>query len=177
LTIDSVILKSKEKAALLKFVSKKESKKRWKLLFRASKDGFASTQFHAKCDNKGTTVTVVYSTLNHVFGGYTTLSWQSSGDAYQQDPNAFIFLLRSTNVLYKKPQKWTIKTVTNSVYHSASYGPTFGGGFDFYLCSGCNVTSGSYSNAGNSYNCPTDQTLLAGVYSFMVKDYEVYQIK
>jgi len=177
LTIDSVILKSKEKGALLKFVSKKERKKKWKLLFRASKDGFASTQFHAKCDNKGTTVTVIQSTMNHVFGGYTTLAWQASGGAYQQDPKAFIFLLRSTNKMYKKPQKWTVKNVSNSVYHSSSYGPTFGGGFDFYLCSGCDTTNSSYSNAGNSYNCPTDQTLLAGSYNFTVKEYEVYQIK
>jgi len=177
LTIDSTILKPKEKAALLKMVTKKERNKRWRLLFRASKDGFASTQFHAKCDNKGTTVTVIHSTLNHVFGGYTALPWQSYGDAYQQDPKAFIFLLRSSNKLYKKPQKWTVKVVSTSVYHSSGYGPTFGGGFDFYLCSGCDTTNSSYSNAGNSYNCPTDQTLLAGSYNFMVKDYEVYQIK
>jgi len=177
LTIDSAILKPKEKAALLKFVTKKERKKRWKLLFRASKDGFASTQFHTKCDNKGTTVTVVQSSLNHVFGGYTTLPWQSSSGAYQQDPKAFIFLLRSTNQLYKKPQKWTVKVVSNSVYHSTTYGPTFGGGFDFYLCSGCDTVNSSYSNAGNSFNCPTDQSLLAGSYNFMVKDYEVFQIK
>jgi len=176
LTMDSIILKPKEKAALLKFVSKKERKKRWKLLYRASKDGFVSTQFHAQCDNKGTTVTVVQSTLNHVFGGYTTLAW-GTGDLYQQDANAFIFLLRSTNKMYKKPQKWTVKVVSNSVYHSMSYNPTFGGGFDFYLCSGCNTSTGSYSNAGNSYNCPTDQTLLAGSYNFMVKDFEVFQIK
>ncbi|ETO31594.1 hypothetical protein RFI_05527 [Reticulomyxa filosa] len=172
LSIDSIILKEKEKNALLKFVTKKERKKRWKLLFRASKDGFLSTQFHAKCDNKGTTVTVVHSSLGQIFGGYTALPWQAGGGSYQQDPKAFIFLLRSNNKTYKKPQKWTVKSVTNSVYHSSSYGPTFGGGFDFYLCNGCNTTSGSYSNAGHSYNCPSDQTLLAGSYNFMVKDYE-----
>jgi len=33
LTIDSSILKSKEKEALLKFVTKKERKKKWKLIF------------------------------------------------------------------------------------------------------------------------------------------------
>ncbi|ETO18031.1 hypothetical protein RFI_19264 [Reticulomyxa filosa] len=184
LTIDSVIMKSKEKAALLKFVSKKERKKRWKLLFRASKDGFASTQFHAKCDNKGTTITVVLSALGHVFGGYTVLPWQSGGGAYQQDSNAFIFLLRSTNKIYKKPQKWGIKNGYNAVYHSGGYGPTFGMSLFFkkkkiifYTLFGCDTTNSSYSNAGNSFTSPVDQTLLAGSYNFLVKDYEVYQLK
>ncbi|ETO18936.1 hypothetical protein RFI_18307, partial [Reticulomyxa filosa] len=126
LTIDSNILKAKEKEALLKFVTKKERKKRWKLLFRASKDGFGCSQFHAKCDNKGTTVTIVQSTIGNVFGGYTVLPWQASGGAYQQDAKAFIFLLRSTNPTYKKPQKWTCKVGSNAVYHSSSYGPVFG---------------------------------------------------
>jgi len=177
LTIDSSILKSKEKEALLKFVTKKERKKKWKLIFRGSKDGFASTQFHMKCDNKGTTVTIIQSTQNHVFGGYTTLPWQASGGQYQLDPKAWIFLLRSTNPLYKKPQKWECKVGSNAVYHCSSYGPVFGSGFDFYLCSGCDSTNSSYCNPGNSYSCPADQTLLAGSYNFTVKDYEVYQIK
>ena len=48
----------------------------WRLLFRASRDGFAGQAFHSKCDNKGPTVTVVKSGAN-IFGGFTEISWES----------------------------------------------------------------------------------------------------
>ena len=46
----------------------------WRLLFRASRDGFAASAFHSKCDNKGPTVTVVKSGAN-IFGGFTEKPW------------------------------------------------------------------------------------------------------
>ena len=46
----------------------------WYLLFRASRDGFAASAFHSKCDNKGPTVTVVKSGAN-IFGGFTEKPW------------------------------------------------------------------------------------------------------
>ena len=48
----------------------------WRLLFRASRDGFASSVFHSKCDNKGPTITVVKSGGN-IFGGFTENAWTS----------------------------------------------------------------------------------------------------
>ena len=50
----------------------------WRLLFRASRDGFAASAFHSKCDNKGPTVTVVKSGAN-IFGGFTEKRWTSPG--------------------------------------------------------------------------------------------------
>ena len=44
------------------------------LIYRASRDGWSSSTFHALCDNKGPTVTVVKSGDN-IFGGYTEQSW------------------------------------------------------------------------------------------------------
>ena len=51
-------------------------KSEWRLLFRASRDGFAALAFHSKCDNKGPTVTVVKSGGN-IFGGFTENAWTS----------------------------------------------------------------------------------------------------
>jgi len=172
--IDSKILKEKEQNLLLSYLSRSQRKKKWRLLFRGSRDGFDAATFHRKCDNKGATITIVHSNLGHVFGGYTSLPWTSHTGTYCNDNDSFIFLLRS-----KRGQKgkYTIKNNAYSVYHQAGYGPTFGGGFDFYLCSNCNTTNSSYSNAGHSYSCNSDQTLLAGAYNFTVQDYEVYQLK
>ena len=51
----------------------------WRLLYRASRDGFRAATFHARCDDKGPTVTIVKSG-NNIFGGFTELSWQSPGE-------------------------------------------------------------------------------------------------
>jgi len=65
---------------------------------------------------------------------------------------------------------------TNSTYNASNYGPTFGGGHDFYLCDNCNQSAGSYSNFGTNYTAPKDTSMLAGAYNFTVKDYEVFQL-
>jgi len=44
------------------------------LLFRGSRDGFAASTFHEKCDNAGPTVTIIEAG-GGVFGGFTTQSW------------------------------------------------------------------------------------------------------
>ena len=50
----------------------------WRLLFRGSRDDFADSAFHTKCDNKGPTITVVKSGAN-IFGGFTEKPWTSPG--------------------------------------------------------------------------------------------------
>ena len=51
--------------------------KRWQLCFRASKNSYSASAFHAACDNKGPTVTLVWVGDN-VFGGYTDKSWDGN---------------------------------------------------------------------------------------------------
>ena len=46
------------------------------LLYRGSRNGWAASNFHSCCDNKGPTVTVVRSSNGYVFGGYTEQPWQ-----------------------------------------------------------------------------------------------------
>ena len=71
---ESVILTNEEHRRVLK--TWLPIKGEWRLLFRASRDGFAAAAFHFKCDNKGPTVTVVKSGEN-IFGGFTGNAWTS----------------------------------------------------------------------------------------------------
>ena len=48
----------------------------WRLLFRASRDGFAAESFHSKCDKKGPTLTIVRSG-SFIFGGFTEAAWST----------------------------------------------------------------------------------------------------
>ena len=71
---ESVILTNENHRSVLKGWLLSQGGK-WRLLFRASRDGFAAAAFHSKCDNKGPTVTIVKSG-NNIFGGFTEESWR-----------------------------------------------------------------------------------------------------
>ena len=71
---ESTILTNVEYRKILKGWLPKAVVGEWHLLFRASRDGFAASTFHSKCDSKGPTVTVVKSGAN-IFGGFTENSW------------------------------------------------------------------------------------------------------
>ena len=124
----------------------KLSGKQFKLLYRASRDGFEASNFHAKCDNQPRTLTIIKTTVGYIFGAYTACTWDSSGND-KADPNAFIFSLvnvRSTPLLIP------VKVGNNqSIYCGATYGPFFGGN-DIVISNNSNTTTTSSSNLGHS---------------------------
>ncbi len=70
-----------------------------------------------------------------------------------------------------------MKTASNAIYFSASYGPTFGSGHDLHISAKAGESNGSYSNLGSGYNAKQDRNFLAGSYNFKPKEYEVFQLK
>ena len=64
----------------------------WKLLYRATVNGFMARNFHDKCDGHSPTLTFIQTTLDYVFGGYTAVTWNST-DNFKYDKSAFIFSL------------------------------------------------------------------------------------
>ena len=75
---ESTILTNVEHRKILKGWLPEAMVGEWRLLFQASRDGFAASAFHSKCDTKGPTVTVVKSGAN-IFGGFTEKPWTSPG--------------------------------------------------------------------------------------------------
>jgi hypothetical protein len=49
--------------------------KRWTLLYRGSRDGFAASNLHGKCDGQSKTLTVIETTHGFIFAGFTPLAW------------------------------------------------------------------------------------------------------
>ena len=151
------------------------------LLYRATRDGFAASSFHQRCDNQGKTLTIIKAAnTNYVFGGYASVSWDSS-DSFRQDRAAFLFsLVNQTN----QPILINHEPVTPySIYCQPSHGPTFGGGHDFHICNNADTCDSSYSNLGRCYKHPSytyqstaAQSLLAGSYNFIVSEIEVFSI-
>lgn len=63
-----------------------------KLLYRASRDGDSSSNFHSKCDNIRDTLTLVKTNNGLRFGGYTNEIWNGV-NSYKGDDKAFCFSL------------------------------------------------------------------------------------
>ena len=151
------------------------------LIYRASKDGFSSDSFHSRCDGISNTITIIKTTSNSVFGGFTSTSWSSNND-WNYDANAFIFSLRREGKPNK--QRLNVTQPEYAVYSNAMYGPTFGGGYDIYVSENSNSNEYSWSNLGNSYQIPNDlnykgdkaQRVLAGSYNWQTTEIEVYQL-
>jgi len=163
----------------------------WRLLYRASKNGFNAEHFHAKCDGHRNTLTIVETQggVPYVFGGYTSETWSSLGE-WKTDKNAFVFSLINKR---NKPVKISVDTLVgvgkggtkrsqnDAIYCSSNYGPTFGRGHDLYIASDCNRNDNSYSYLGYTYRhtkyaqgSNEARTLFAGSLNFKVNEIEVY---
>jgi hypothetical protein len=51
-------------------------RKQFSVLWRGSRDGFESSKFHGRCDGHTNTLTVIFDTEGHIFGGFTPLKWE-----------------------------------------------------------------------------------------------------
>ena len=107
--------------------------KSMELIFRASKDGSTSNDFHKKCDNQGPTICLFKNDKENIFGGYAPISWETKGGEYRSASDSFLFTL--TNIHGTQPTKFPNSNSCYSLYFSSGYGPTFGGGFDIYTSS------------------------------------------
>ena len=79
-----------EEQKILEWIGKSDVKA--ELLYRATRDGFASAKFHELCDDKGSTITFIKSSTGKRFGGYTHGPWKKGGE-YYEDQKAFVFSL------------------------------------------------------------------------------------
>ena len=79
---ESVILSEDQRNVLESWVANVLSQPhKFTLLFRATRNGWSSSNFHSCCDNKGPTVTIVKSG-NYIFGGYSDMPWNSKWCKY-----------------------------------------------------------------------------------------------
>ena len=94
------------------------------LKYRASRDGFSSSDFHSHCDGIANTLTVIKAKSGNVFGGFTEQEWHSRG-GFITDPNAFIFSL------VNKEEKPFMVLCSNegkqAIGCDSKFGPCFGG--------------------------------------------------
>jgi len=174
-----LIKKEKEIKEKLNELTKMKIKK---LLYRGSKDGFKSKDFHSKCDGHKSTIVVIKIKNGDIIGGYTSAKWESS-DKGVRDDKAFLFsLTKNKKYKIKEDQKKT------AIYMKNDYGPLFGGiKYTLVINNECNNNNKSYSQLGMKYtgyeNNEDDCGTFIGYESskketnFIVDDYEVYEVE
>jgi hypothetical protein len=143
------------------------------LLYRGSVHSNHASNFHAHCDDKGPTITLVRCTGGYIFGGFTPEPWKSR-NGYARADNSFLFSL--VNPRGAPPQKFDVPPGNgNAVYDSSGYGPTFGSGHDLHIANGWN---GSYTNLGSAYANPTGlgANTFTGSRQFTPAEVEVWQV-
>lgn len=89
--VDSLLLTSDHVAQLESWIRIGSEECAWRLLFRATCDGFTKKAFSERCYNKGATLTVarVAGTAT-VLGGFTSVAWTGGPPHYKNDARAFL---------------------------------------------------------------------------------------
>ena len=181
--MDSTIIENQNKLAIYELCNFPSIKK-WNLQYRASRDGFDSEEFHKRCDGISNTLTIIKSEHGNIFGGFTGKAWESSGEYYEEDPEAFIFSLVNKE---NKPFKVMCENEFEAINCVSSLGPSFGGhNGDIMIFSNSHVNKSSFCNFGTHYrhdDYPNDpehennektMSILAGSYFFQTLEIEVF---
>jgi len=113
---------------------------RFDLIFRATRDGWDSTDFHRLCDRVDPTVTVLRNNHDRLLGGYTPLSW-GEGSGYRKDDSLTGFVF-SLTLMQKCPMKESSKQY--SISDTSSTCPKFGGGYDIEIVNRANEDQNDY---------------------------------
>ena len=173
--VDTVVLSAEQQQQVCAWLGRPGP--RMELLYRASRDGWDSTQFHAHCDAQGPTVTVIQSTGGYVFGGYADQPWSSDGN-FISSTGAFLFALHCHSGLPPTKMPLIPGRHGTALYGHSSCGPRFGSN-DLHVGSNANAGAGSGYNLGNFYVCPPGQegnTFLTGEPAFQAMEVEVFQV-
>ncbi|KAJ5070917.1 pep-cterm sorting domain-containing protein [Anaeramoeba ignava] len=131
----SIITTTDYKINLRKWIPEKNFFQKMKLGFSTSKDGWESTTWHDKCDNKGPILIVVRTKQGFIMGAYTQVGFQRDRASWSfrygtvsgnlKDNNAFLFTLK--NPSGDLPQKFPVREehANQALFYSYNWGPDF----------------------------------------------------
>ena len=187
-TLDSAILNNMEEnrsffVALCEQLKKNSVDVNPKLIYRASVDGFRSSDFHSKCDEKGPTICVIQTRDDYMFGGYTAVSWKKYSIPHiysHKDDTAFLFAIRPILEFYEVCEGKEDEAVYHSYDGLMAFGNTQLAVFDK-----CDEWVSDYRPNGGTFK--TNGAMIAGpkvygslesnyVYEFLVKELEVFTV-
>jgi hypothetical protein len=165
--------------------------KRFVLLWRGSRDGFGTRDFHGRCDGRANTLTLVLDTKGNVFGGFTPLQWEArvwngkEGDqsnVYKCDDSlkSFLFTLKNPHDIPARKFASKADQRHRAIGCWDNKGPYFGGAVaDMRVSDGCNSSANSHTDLGHMYTNDTgldEDIVFTGSKDFQVREIEVFEI-
>lgn len=142
-----------------------------KLIFKSSRDGNTSEDFHKFCDGKGPTISVIKTKENNVFGGFLNIQWKSEGEGHK-DNKAFLFSFKK-NKIYKNNGKG------NAGFFLKECGPNFSYGINIKN----NFNESNRHRVRNKYdseccwtNIASDFELNDGIEYFDIEEIEIFEV-
>jgi hypothetical protein len=136
------------------------------LLYRASRDGIQTNEFHNKCNDKEATIVISkVKGSNQIIGGYNPLVWDSSNSTKATN-DSFIFSIPDKKDI-KTAIIGRVKNANNAIYCYSNHGPAFGPDWDLY-----------YNNTEKQWHCNQSNysSINLPFYTFVADDYEVFLI-
>lgn len=142
---------------------KKELK--FKLLYRASEDGYSPQSFHTKVDKYKNTLIIIKDVNNFIFGGFTRKTWE--GDkVFKKDKRAIVFNL-------DKEKYYEINDEDKSIFCDPDNLAIFGEG-DIYL--GADSIKSNFPKTYGSSKDNKDNELTMGYEKLTPLEVEVFQL-
>ena len=142
---------------------KKELK--YKLLYRASEDGYSPQSFHSKVDKYKNTLIIIKDVNNLIFGGFTRKTWE--GDkVYKKDKRAIVFNL-------DKEKYYEINDEDKSIFCDSDNLAIFGEG-DIYL--GADSIKSNFPKTYGSSKDNKENELTMGYTKLTPLEVEVFQL-
>jgi hypothetical protein len=165
--------------------------KRFKLLWRGSRDGFGAKKFHHRCDGRANTLTLISNTDGNVFGGFTPVKWESravtsrldKGKSLKGDASLRSFLFTLRNPRGGTPRKFALRADRKeyAIDCNSACGPSFGAS-DMLVSDNCNANRNSSTGFRARWSDRTYANdiafwdFFAGAHDFTVTEIEVFQI-
>jgi hypothetical protein len=164
--------------------------KRFSLLWRGSRDGFKTQEFHGRCDAHGNILTVILDTKGNIFGGFTPLEWESRvwNRKYDDENNCwkaddsqmtFLFTLKNPHNISARRFALKAKEKHHAILCYSTSGPHF---YQIAIFDNCNANTNScafWNGSTDAYINDTGldgTTFLTGSTKFQAEEIEVFEI-
>ena len=141
---------------------------KYRLLYRATRDGDSSKIFHLKCDNYHNLIVLVETKEGKRFGGYTSSKFKGA-NPMKIDNSAFLFSFDLKKIYNITKDNYAIDCNPKS-------GPSFSGG-SLFIPENFFEKFGKIGAAGGPYKFGKDYELNNGKKNFLVKELEIFQVK
>ena len=165
---ESTIIKNLEEESLITDMISILKLKKYRLIFRATRDGDSASQFHTICDNYSKLIILIETQKGLRFGGFTSRNFKVSSHV-KDDNNSFLFSLDLKKVYKIMPGK-------NAIYCYHKTGPCFSQE-SLYVPNNFFKNYGKTRICGGSYQFEKDYEINNGEKFFLVKELEVFQVK